>query len=175
MEFSGRIVSINISRDKGGKKFPVKEANINSEGIEGDGHSGNWHRQVSLLSYDSMKAFNEEAKNKAARSGDGSFAKTLPGDFGENITTEGIDLKRLQIGEKLIISRGCNMQESAAGKDKEKSSADQVILEVTQIGKECPAPCSIYRSVGSCIMPEEGIFCKVIKTGTIKCGDAIFK
>ena len=148
----GKIASINISVQKGEKKKPVKEAFINELGIEGDGHSGEWHRQVSFLSYESIESFNQK----------GSI-NTGPGDFAENITTRGIDLVGLKVGDILSIMD----ENSKAGGSK------KVILEVTQIGKECVAPCSIYYQVGSCIMPKEGLFCKVIKTGKIKVGNSI--
>ena len=148
----GKIASINISVQKGGKKKPVKEAFINELGIEGDGHSGEWHRQVSFLSYESIESFNQN----------GSI-NTSPGDFAENITTRGIDLIGLKVGDILAIT-----DENSGVKGSKK-----VILEVTQIGKECGSPCSIYYQVGSCIMPEEGLFCKVIKTGKIRVGDSI--
>ena len=149
----GKIASINISVQKGGKKKPVKEAFINEFGIEGDGHSGEWHRQVSLLSYESIESFNRK----------GSI-NTSPGDFAENITTRGIDLIGLKVGDILAITD----ENPEAGE-----GSNKVILEVTQIGKECVAPCSIYYQVGSCIMPKEGLFCKVIKTGKIKVGNSI--
>jgi len=148
----GKIASINISVQKGEKKKPVKEAFINELGIEGDGHSGEWHRQVSFLSCESIESFNRT----------GSI-NTAPGDFAENITTHGIDLIGLKVGDILTIID----ENSKAGGSK------KVILEVTQIGKECVAPCSIYYQVGSCIMPKEGLFCRVIKTGKIKVGNSI--
>ena len=76
------------------------------------------------------------------------------GDFGENIITEGIELEKLIIGTKLKI-----------GSD--------VILQVTQIGKECHTPCGIFYSVGYCIMPESGVFTRVLNAGEIKKGDEI--
>ncbi|MCL5073452.1 MAG: MOSC domain-containing protein, partial [Actinobacteria bacterium] len=76
----GKIVSINISKQKGEKKKPVKEALIDELGIRGDGHSGEWHRQISFLSYESIKSFNQK----------GSI-NTSPGDFAENITTSGVN------------------------------------------------------------------------------------
>jgi cyclic pyranopterin phosphate synthase len=148
----GKIASINISIQKGGKKKPVKEACINELGIEGDGHSGEWHRQVSFLSYESIESFNQK----------GSIT-TSPGDFAENITTRGIDLTGLKVGDILVIT----------DENSKASSSKKVILEVTQIGKECITPCRIYYQVGSCIMPKEGLFCKVMKTGKIKVGDSI--
>lgn len=148
----GKIASINTSVQKGEKKKPVKEAFINELGIEGDGHSGEWHRQVSFLSYESIESFNQKES-----------INTSPGDFAENITTRGIDLIGLKVGDILVIT----------DENSKAHNSKKVILEVTQIGKECVAPCSIYYQVGSCIMPKEGLFCKVIKTGKIKVGNSI--
>jgi MOSC domain-containing protein YiiM len=75
------------------------------------------------------------------------------GIFAENITTEGIILHELPIGTQLQIN--------------------DTILEVTQIGKECHHNCAIRNAIGDCVMPREGIFCKVIKEGTIKKDDSI--
>lgn len=72
------------------------------------------------------------------------------GDFAENITTSGIDLVSLPIGSRL--------------------QAGQVLLEVTQIGKECHTRCAIYYQAGDCVMPKEGIFARVLKGGTITVG-----
>jgi MOSC domain-containing protein YiiM len=77
-----------------------------------------------------------------------------PGDFAENLTTEGLELVSLPIGTTLSI-----------GKD--------VLLEVTQIGKECHTWCAIYRQIGKCIMPNEGMFARVIRGGSVRCGDQI--
>jgi cyclic pyranopterin phosphate synthase len=74
-----------------------------------------------------------------------------PGAFAENITTEGIDLAHLPIGTRL--------------------SNGEVVLEVTQIGKKCHHGCAIFKQVGDCIMPREGIFTKVIVPGTLRQGD----
>ncbi len=145
LDTKGKIVSINISEKKGQKKKQVGLANINENGIEGDGHSGDWHRQVSLLSFESI----QDVISKGV--------KVKPGDFAENITVEGVDLKNLTIGDVLVIE-----------------NEDKVKLSVTQIGKECHKPCNIYYSLGSCIMPEEGIFCKVLVPGKIKVGDSIY-
>jgi MOSC domain-containing protein YiiM len=80
--------------------------------------------------------------------------KVGPGSFAENLTTEGINLVSLPIGTRISI-----------GKD--------IVLEITQIGKECHTPCAIYRQAGTCVMPTEGIFGKVIRGGTVKTGDEI--
>lgn len=75
------------------------------------------------------------------------------GDFAENITTEGIDLVSLPIGTRLHVGK--------------------VILELTQKGKECHVGCAIFREVGKCIMPKEGMFAKAIQGGRIEAGDVI--
>ena len=77
-----------------------------------------------------------------------------PGDFAENLTTEGIDLVSLPIGTKLSVG-------------------EEVILEITQIGKECHTRCAIYQQAGDCIMPKEGIFAVVLSGGIVKIGDKI--
>ena len=77
-----------------------------------------------------------------------------PDDFAENLTTEGVDLPHLPVGTSLSVG-------------------EEVLLEVTQIGKECHTGCAIFKQVGKCIMPKEGIFAKVIQGGIIKEGDAI--
>jgi len=76
------------------------------------------------------------------------------GDFGENLVTEGIDLPLLPIGQWLRIG-------------------NNILLEVTQIGKQCVKPCAIFYKMGDCIMPKEGIFAKVLKGGKVKVGDSI--
>jgi MOSC domain-containing protein YiiM len=142
---SGKVVSINVSKEKGVKKEPVTEAFIGVHGIAGDGHSGQWHRQISILSFESMEEINKKG-----------IIEVSPGDFAENIATKGLNLKDLKIGDIIVFE-----------------NAKKVVLEVTQIGKECHNPCRIFYEMGSCIMPAEGIFCKVINTGKIKVGDNI--
>jgi MOSC domain-containing protein YiiM len=80
-------------------------------------------------------------------------ADVINGSFGENIIVEGFDLKSLPIGTKF--------------------RSGDVELELTQIGKECHAHCAIYHKMGDCIMPREGVFCKVLKGGVITQGDPI--
>ncbi len=139
----GKIRAISISAKKGMKKTNVPEAEVKVDfGIVGDAHGGDWHRQISLLAIESI--------DKMIVAG----AKVSPGDFAENITTEGIELPKLPIGTMLKIGSG-------------------IELEVTQIGKECHSRCEIFEQVGDCIMPREGIFAKVIKGGTITIGNII--
>ena len=69
------------------------------------------------------------------------------GSFGENIVVEGFDLKSLPIGTRFACG--------------------DAVLELTQVGKQCHAHCAIYHQVGDCIMPREGVFCRVIEGGAI--------
>ena len=139
----GRIKAISVSKKKGTRKQNVLEAKLKANyGIIGDAHAGKWHRQISLLSFESIREV-------VARGGEVS-----PGDFAENITTEGIDLHLLKTGDKLYFS-------------------GNVELEITQSGKKCHRRCDIYEQLGDCIMPREGIFAKVIKGGLISVGDDI--
>lgn len=77
----------------------------------------------------------------------------VPGSFAENLTTEGFDLSALKIGDRLKVG--------------------ETILEVSQIGKECHTKCEVFKKTGDCIMPQKGIFTKVIKGGRVKTGDII--
>jgi MOSC domain-containing protein YiiM len=139
----GKIISINISEEKGTIKSPVSSAQFKcSYGIVGDAHAGNWHRQVSLLAMESIHQM-------AAMGIDG----LVPGQFAENLTTEGICLYELPVGTRLQIG--------------------ETIQEVTQIGKECHQGCAIKQKTGTCIMPTQGIFTKVIREGTVHIGDTI--
>ncbi len=138
-----KILSVNISEKKGTGKIPAKSINLNELGIAGDAHAGEWHRQVSLLGIESIEQFT--AKNNR---------KINFGDFAENITTQGIELVKAKPGDRFI------------GKEVE--------LEVTQIGKSCHgAGCAIYQEVGNCVMPKEGIFCRVLNKGSLKAGDEL--
>lgn len=136
------IRSLNISEEKGTVKTPVDSVAIDETGVKGDAHAGYWHRQVSLLGVESLKKAEEQNNRKF------NF-----GDFGENITTEGIELHKANILDRF--------------------QCGDVILEVTQIGKKCHTGCEIMQKVGSCIMPVEGIFCRVLQTGDLKKGDKL--
>ena len=140
---TGKVLSVNISDKKGVVKLPIKEGLfIENHGLDNDAHSGDWHRQVSLLGLESF----DKMKNQGLE--DLKF-----GDFAENLTTEGIILYELPIGTKLSIG--------------------ETLHEVTQIGKQCHTGCAIKQKVGKCVMPKEGIFTKVLKSGLIKEGDTI--
>lgn len=156
---AGTIHSVNISLEKGRAKTPVAEVEIVAgEGILGDAHRGFGHRQISLLMLENIK---EQKK----RSGGGKTARAagvliVPGAFAENVTTRGIDLTNLRIGDELVIRRG---------------GRARILLRVSQIGKECHTRCAIFQLAGDCIMPKRGIFCEVIEGGTVRAGDRIEK
>ena len=141
---TGKIVSVNISLEKGSSKTPVDVAFLKADfGIVGDAHaSSKWHRQVSLLDIESIL--------KVKISG----IKIKPGMFAENLTTKDIDLSVLTIGTRVLIG-------------------DRVVLEVAQIGKECHTRCEIYKSIGNCIMPIRGVFARVIKGSIVYPGESI--
>lgn len=138
----GIIRAVCTSPEKGTEKVNVHRAVVKENwGIEGDAHAGLWHRQVSLLSWQKVDAFNLQG------------AAVTDGAFGENLLVDGIDCARLSVGTRL--------------------QCGDVLLEVTQIGKECHHGCAIRQRVGYCIMPHEGIFAKVLRGGEIKEGDVI--
>ena len=137
------VVSVNISEKKGTIKVPVPEIELNELGVANDAHAGNWHRQVSLLADESVQRFTHAAGRKINY-----------GEFAENITTKGLELVNTQPLDRLTIG--------------------DVELEITQIGKECHGTsCAIFKEVGNCVMPKEGIFARVLKNGTVKAGDQV--
>ena len=143
MNKESKVLAVCISEKKGTVKHLVDVIELNEKGIIGDAHSGDWHRQVSLLSIDSVNKLQSKI----------SFT-LKPGAFAENILIDsGIVLYELNIGDKLEVG--------------------ECLLEVTQIGKECHATCEIRKITGDCVMPREGIFTKVLKTGKIKAGDLV--
>ncbi|MFA6400762.1 MAG: MOSC domain-containing protein [Salinivirgaceae bacterium] len=138
-----KVISVNISEKKGTIKTPRKVITLNQLGVENDAHAGDWHRQVSLLAVESIHKFEKKLGRQMEY-----------GEFAENITTQGIVLYETIPGDRFLIG--------------------QTELEVTQIGKKCHGDgCQIFQIVGSCVMPKEGIFCKVIKGGSINPDDYI--
>lgn len=136
----GKVIAVCISEKRGTQKKNIGKALFRENwGIENDAHAGDWHRQVSLLSYDKIQAFRARG------------AEVDDGAFGENLVVEGIDFRSLPVGTLLE----CN----------------GVLLEMTQIGKECHSHCQIYQEMGECIMPTEGVFARVLIGGTISVGD----
>jgi molybdenum cofactor synthesis domain-containing protein len=135
-----KIVAVNISEQKGTIKRSVDQIELSHTGVVNDAHAGHWNRQVSLLGTSSIEKF-ESAANR----------KINPGEFAENLTTTGMDVWTAH-----PLDRYTN---------------DEIELEVTQIGKECHgSSCAIFKEVGNCVMPKEGIFCRVLSPGILKAG-----
>lgn len=145
-EENGKIVALCISEARGTVKHAVPEVKLIKDfGIEGDAHAGHWHRQVSLLSAEQVANFNERIVESKA-----GIEPAISGTFGENILVSGIDLRRLPVGTLL--------------------KAGEVVLKLSQIGKECHSHCQIFQRVGDCIMPREGVFATVEHAGSLKPG-----
>lgn len=140
---SGLIRAVCISEKKGTKKHPVPSIRMDVDlGIPGDAHAGRWHRQISLLAREDVL----ETEKLLGR-------ELLPGEFAENILTEGIVLPDLPVGTRLRIGAA--------------------LCEVTQIGKECHRGCEIQKLTGKCVMPTRGIFARVLEPGEAKAGDIV--
>lgn len=139
-----KVVAVCSSEKKGTRKATIPEGTLKEEyGLVDDAHAdSDSHRQVSLLAIESIDTMRKMGYDVA------------PGDFAENLTTEGIELFSLPIGTRLHVG-------------------NEVILDITQIGKECHAGCAIFKQTGKCIMPKEGVFARVIKGGTVKAGEEI--
>ena len=135
----GKVLAVCTSPQKGTLKTDVGSALFRENwGIETDAHAGDWHRQVSLLSYEKIAAFRDKLWVDF-------------GAFGENLVVEGFDFRHLPVGSRF--------------------QAGEVILEMTQIGKECHSDCTIKQQTGDCIMPREGVFARVLHGGTVSVGD----
>jgi len=140
---TGKIVAVSVSLKKSVKKTNIRSGRlVENHGLENDAHAGDWHRQISLLALESI------AKIR------GKGLEVNPGDFAENITTEGIQLWELPVGTRMKLG-------------------EDALVEVTQIGKKCHDRCAIFHQVGDCVMPREGVFVRVMKRGEVKPGDLV--
>ena len=139
-----RVVAVCTSKKKGTRKQAIAEGQFAEDhGLVGDAHAGCMP--------------NRQVSLLAVESIDKMRGRGLElnyGDFAENITVEGMDLCHLPVGTRLTV-----------GKD--------VLLEVSQIGKECHTACAIRRQIGQCIMPEEGVFARVLQGGQVRPGDEV--
>ena len=139
-----KIIAVCSSKEKGTRKETIAEGILKEAyGLIGDAHADCCtHRQVSLLAIESINKMRSLGFNLG------------PGDFAENLTTEGIDWVSLPIGTRISIGEG-------------------VILELAQIGKKCHSGCAIFQQIGKCIMPKEGVFARVFRGGSVRAGDPI--
>ena len=141
INMEGKVLSVCISSEKGTKKREVNSASL----IPDWGIEGDAHAG---RWHRQMSLLSVEEINKMKR----RIPDLMPGDFAENIITKGIDLDQIKIGDRIIIG-------------------DNIVLEVSQIGKECHSGCEIQKLTGECIMPKKGVFTKVLKGGIVKRND----
>ncbi|NQT24677.1 MOSC domain-containing protein [candidate division KSB1 bacterium] len=143
------IFSIHFGTSKTRIKEAVKQSKLlEGFGLEGDMHGGPGTRQVSLLSIESIRKQTECPKIDKRGLGPG------PGDYSENITTEGVDLSQLNIGDRLNIG-------------------SEAVLQISQMGWECYKYCDVFYKTGECVIPAHGIFAMVLQGGTISVDDTI--
>jgi MOSC domain-containing protein YiiM len=139
-----RIIAVCKSEKKGSKKTPQTDIILKKDyGVVGDAHAD-------CQTHRQVSLLADESIDKMR----GRGLELASGDFAENLTTRGIDLCSLPVGTRLKVGQG-------------------VLLEVTQIGKECHAACAIRQQVGDCIMPREGVFARVIRGGSVRPGDSL--
>jgi MOSC domain-containing protein YiiM len=141
---SGIIAAVCISIKRGTRKKPVETAFCREDyGIVDDAHAGPGDRQVSFLSSADIKTMEQLG------------IKPLPGDFAENVIVDGSLLAEAEPGDRLELEDG-------------------PFFEVTVIGKDCHnSACPIKTQTGTCIMPERGVFTRVISSGELRCGQVI--
>ena len=138
------IIAVCKSKDKGTRKEDVKEGLLKEDfGLVGDAHAD-------CCTHRQVSLLAIESIDRMRSKG----FDIGPGDFAENLTTRGVDLVSLPVGTCLTLGQG-------------------VVLEVTQIGKQCHTGCAIYRQIGKCVMPKEGIFARVVRGGAVKAGDRL--
>lgn len=140
---SGIVISVNVSAATGTRKTPVPRAELRV----GHGLAGDAHAGEW---HRQVSLLSVSSIDKMRRTG----LELAPGDFGENLTVGGLDVWVLPVGTRLSVG-------------------ELVVLEVTQIGKQCHLGCDIRRQVGDCVMPREGIFARVVVGGPVCPGDAV--
>ena len=138
-----KVISTNISKEKGVIKKPIEFIELNNLGVKDDAHAGSWHRQVSMLGVESFDKFSIKAGRKI------EF-----GEFAENITTQGMEIFKTSPLDK-FLNKDIELEVTQIGK---KCHGDS---------------CAIYNEVGNCVMPKEGIFVRVIRGGKLKEGDEL--
>jgi MOSC domain-containing protein YiiM len=139
-----RVLAVCSSKTKGVRKENIKRGILRTEyGLVDDAHADSGWHRQ--VSLLAVESI-QKMRNMGFDVG--------PGDFAENITCEGIELMTLPIGTRLTVG-------------------EEVVLEISQIGKECHAGCAIFKQTGKCIMPKEGVFARVIKGGPVNSGDTI--
>ncbi len=140
----GKVIAVCSSKEKGTRKDIIPEGIIiKNYGLEGDAHASSTWHRQ-------LSLLAIESIEKMRQMG----YNVNPGDFAENLTCEGVELISLPIGTEIKV-----------GKD--------VLLRISQIGKECHTGCAVFQQVGKCIMPKEGVFAEVLRGGKVKANDKI--
>ena len=139
----GTIQAVCISTEKGTRKKPIEAGRL----VEDHGLQDDAHAGMRRRQ---VSLLCEESIEKMRKKG----ADVGPGDFAENLTVEGLGPGDFHLGDTIRLQRG-------------------PVLEVTQIGKKCHSECEIARQVGTCVMPKEGLFARVIEGGQVLPGDWI--
>lgn len=140
----GKIVAVCISDTKGLRKTPCPSGVF----LANYGMAGDAHAERGIKRQVSLLSVDSIEKMKSMGLSVG------PGDFAENLTVEGLELYTLLPGTRLAVG-------------------EEMILEISQIGKACHTGCAIFKEVGKCIMPKEGVFAKVVKGGEVRTGDEV--
>lgn len=139
-----KVIAVCSSEKKGTVKEPVPEGVLREDfGLVGDAHAD-------CATHRQVSLLAVESIERMRQRG----FNLKPGDFAENLTTQDIDLLSLPVGTRLAVGPG-------------------ILLEISQIGKECHAGCAISKLVGKCIMPKEGVFARVLTGGIVRAGDSI--
>lgn len=147
-ETIGTVKAVCISEKKGTPKKNIGSCNLIEDfGLENDAHAGSG-RQVSLLSWNKVEEFRKNFPD----------ANVSDGAFGENLLIDGFDFKSFPVGTRFQI---------------ESDENTPVELELTQIGKSCHSGCTVSQKTGKCIMPQEGVFARVVCGGKVKTGDKV--
>ena len=140
----GKIIAVCISATKGVRKAPCPSGVF----VENYGMADDAHAERGIKRQVSLLSVDSIEKMKSMGLSVG------PGDFAENLTVEGLELYTFLPGTRLAVG-------------------NEVILEISQIGKACHSGCAIFKEVGKCIMPREGVFATVVKGGEVRTGDAV--
>jgi MOSC domain-containing protein YiiM len=139
-----KIIAVCSSKTKGVKKENIGQGILKTEfGLIGDAHADSTWHRQ--VSLLALESIEKMRKMGYA---------VGPGDFAENLTCEGIEVFSLPIGTRLLVG-------------------GRVVLEISQIGKECHSGCAIFKQTGKCIMPKEGVFARVLCGGKVAAGDGI--
>jgi MOSC domain-containing protein YiiM len=139
-----KVIAVCSSETKGVRKENINQGVLKTEyGLIGDAHADSGWHRQ--VSLLAMESI-QKMRDMGYEVG--------PGDFAENITCQGIEVSSLPIGTRVNVG-------------------EKVVLEISQIGKECHVGCAIFKQTGKCIMPKEGVFARVIQGGEVKTGDII--